>query len=62
MECAGRLVVRMAMFRLEAKVFSREKRGRSVIAAAAYRAGVKLKDELKDKIFDYARRSKGVVD
>jgi ATP-dependent exoDNAse (exonuclease V) alpha subunit len=51
----------MAMFRLEAKVFSREKRGRSVIAAAAYRAGTKLKDELKDKIFDYARRSKGVV-
>jgi ATP-dependent exoDNAse (exonuclease V) alpha subunit len=52
----------MAMFRLEAKIFSREKRGRSVIAAAAYRAGSKLKDELRDKIFDYARRSKGVVD
>jgi ATP-dependent exoDNAse (exonuclease V) alpha subunit len=52
----------MAMFRLEAKIFSREKRGRSVIAAAAYRAGTKLKDELKDKIFDYARRAKGVVD
>ncbi len=52
----------MAMFRLEAKIFSREKRGRSVIAAAAYRAGVKLKDEIRDKIFDYARRSKGVVD
>lgn len=50
------------MFRLEAKIFSREKRGRSVIAAAAYRAGTKLKDELKNKIFDYARRSKGVVD
>lgn len=52
----------MAMFRLEAKVFSREKRGRSVIAAAAYRAGVKLKDEIKGKIFDYTRRSKGIVD
>ena len=52
----------MAMFRLEAKIFSREKRGRSVIAAAAYRAGVKLKDEIRGKIFDYARRSKGVVD
>jgi ATP-dependent exoDNAse (exonuclease V) alpha subunit len=52
----------MAMFRLEAKVFSREKRGRSVIAAAAYRAGTKLKDELRNKIFDYARRSKGVVE
>lgn len=50
------------MFRLEAKIFSREKRGRSVIAAAAYRAGSKLKDELRNKIFDYGRRSKGVVD
>lgn len=51
----------MALFRLEAKVFSREKRGRSVIAAAAYRAGTKLKDELRDKTFDYARRVKGVI-
>ena len=51
----------MALFRLEAKIFSREKRGRSVIAAAAYRAGTKLRDEIRDKIFDYARRSKGVV-
>jgi len=32
-----------------------------VIAAAAYRAGTKLKDELRDKIFDYARRTKGVI-
>jgi len=52
----------MALFRLEAKIFSREKRGRSVVAAAAYRAGKKLKDEIKEKIFDYARRSKGVVE
>jgi ATP-dependent exoDNAse (exonuclease V) alpha subunit len=52
----------MALFRLEAKIFSREKRGRSVVAAAAYRAGTKLRDEIKDKIFDYARRSKGVVE
>ncbi len=51
----------MALFRLEAKVFSREGRGRSVIAAAAYRAGTKLKDEVRDKIFDYARRTKGVL-
>ena len=51
----------MAIFRLEAKVFSREKRGRSVIAAAAYRAGTRLKDEIRDKIFDYARRTRGVV-
>ena len=52
----------MALFRLEAKIFSREKRGRSVVAAAAYRAGTKLRDEIKNKIFDYARRSKGVID
>lgn len=51
----------MAIFRLEAKIFSREKKGRSVIAAAAYRAGTKLKDEIRDKIFDYARRAKGVI-
>lgn len=51
----------MAIFRLEAKIFSREKRGRSVIAAAAYRAGTKLKDEISGKIFDYARRVKGVI-
>ncbi len=51
----------MAIFRLEAKIFSREKKGRSVIAAAAYRAGTKLKDEIRDKIFDYARRTKGVI-
>jgi ATP-dependent exoDNAse (exonuclease V) alpha subunit len=51
----------MAMFRLEAKIFSREKRGRSVVAAAAYRAGTKLRDEINEKIFDYARRSKGVL-
>jgi ATP-dependent exoDNAse (exonuclease V) alpha subunit len=51
----------MALFRLEAKVFSREKRGRSVIAAAAYRAGTKLVDEVREKTFDYTRRVKGVV-
>ena len=42
-------------------MFSREKRDRSVIAAAAYRAGTKLKDEIRDKTFDYARRVKGVM-
>jgi ATP-dependent exoDNAse (exonuclease V) alpha subunit len=51
----------MAMFRLEAKVFGREKRGRSVIAAAAYRAGTKLVDEVREKTFDYTRRVKGVI-
>lgn len=51
----------MALFRLEAKIFGREKRGRSVIAAAAYRAGSKLRDEGQEKTFDYTRREKGVV-
>lgn len=60
-EAARRLYWCMAIFRLEAKVFSREKRGRSVIAAAAYRAGTKLMDEIRGKIFDYARRTKGVI-
>ena len=52
----------MAIYRLEAKVFSREKRGRSIIAAAAHRAGTKLRDALSDKVHDYTRRMKGVVD
>ena len=51
----------MALFRLEAKIFSREKRGRSVVAAAAYRAGTRLRDELRDRLYDYARRSAGVL-
>ena len=52
----------MAIYRLEARIISRAKRGRSVVAAAAYRAGTKLRDELRDKIFDYGRRLKGVLD
>ena len=52
----------MALYRLEAKVFSREKRGRSVVAAAAYRNGSKIRDERYDKIHDYSRRSKGVIE
>jgi ATP-dependent exoDNAse (exonuclease V) alpha subunit len=59
--CHKRLVWSMAIYRFEAKIISRAKRGRSVIAAAAYRAGTKLKDEIKDKVFDYLRKSKGVV-
>lgn len=51
----------MAIYRLEAKIIGREKRGRSVVAAAAYRAGTKLRDELRDKVYDYARRLKGVL-
>jgi ATP-dependent exoDNAse (exonuclease V) alpha subunit len=51
----------MAIFRLEAKVFSRAGRGRSVVAAAAYRNGGKLKDDSYGKTFDYGRRAKGIV-
>lgn len=47
----------MALFRLEAKVFGREKRGRSVVAAAAYRANpqvladvVKQEDKIRRKL------------
>jgi ATP-dependent exoDNAse (exonuclease V) alpha subunit len=52
----------MALYRLEAKIFSREKRGRSVVAASAYRSGSKIRDERYDKVHDYSRRSKGVID
>jgi ATP-dependent exoDNAse (exonuclease V) alpha subunit len=52
----------MALYRLEAKIFSREKRGRSVVAAAAYRAGNRMRDERYDRIHDYTRRHKGVQD
>jgi ATP-dependent exoDNAse (exonuclease V) alpha subunit len=51
----------MAIYRLEAKIFSRENRGRSVVAAAAYRSGSKIRDERCDMVHDYSRRSKGVV-
>ncbi len=51
----------MAMFRLEAKIFSRENRGRSIIAAAAYRAAKTLEDTRDGRIYDYARRLKGVL-
>ena len=52
----------MAIYRCEARIISREKRGHSVVAASAYRAGLKLKDELSGKMHDYSRRSKGVVE
>jgi hypothetical protein len=57
-----RLVRSMALYRLEAKIFSREKRGRSVVAAAAYRSGSKIHDERCDRIHDYSRRKKGIVE
>jgi len=52
----------MALYRLEAKIIGREKRGRSVVAAAAYRDGRKLHGEREGKTHDYSRRSKGVVE
>jgi ATP-dependent exoDNAse (exonuclease V) alpha subunit len=52
----------MALYRLEAKIFSREKRGRSVVAASAYRSGSRLRDERYEKVHDYSRRSKGVIE
>jgi len=52
----------MALYRLEAKIIGREKRGRSVVAAAAYRDGRKLFGEREGKTHDYSRRSKGVVE
>lgn len=50
----------MAIFRLEVKIFARKKRGHSIIAAAAYRTGKKLKDGRTGEIHDYSRR-KNVV-
>jgi len=51
----------VAIYRCEIRILSRAKTGRSVVAAAAYRAGIKLRDEVRDKIFDYGRRLKGVL-
>lgn len=45
----------MAIYHLNAKVISRSA-GRSATAAAAYRAGVKIKDERMGKVFDYTRK------
>jgi hypothetical protein len=45
----------MAIYHLNAKVISRSA-GRSATAAAAYRAGVKIKDERTGKVFDYRRK------
>lgn len=49
----------MAIFHLSAKAVQRSK-GRSAVAASAYRAGVCLTDERTGEVHDYARRS-GVV-
>ena len=49
----------MAIYHLSIKMISRSS-GRSVVAAAAYRAGEKLKDEELGKIQDYTRKG-GVI-
>lgn len=49
----------MAIFHLSVKIISRSS-GRSAIAAAAYRAGEKLKDEEVEKFHDFSKK-KGVV-
>ena len=49
----------MASYHLTAQPVKRSA-GRSVVAMAAYRAGVKLKDERRGEDVDYRRR-KGVV-
>lgn len=50
----------MAIFRLEAKIISRGK-GHSAVAAAAYRTGLKIRDERAGKTHDYSSRTKGVI-
>ncbi len=49
----------MAIFHLSVKIISRSS-GRSAIAAAAYRAGEKLKNEENGKTHDFSKK-KGVV-
>lgn len=49
----------MAIFHLSVKIISRSS-GRSAIAAAAYRAGEKLKDEEVEKFHDFSKK-RGVV-
>ena len=53
----------MALYRLEAKIVARGQRagGRSVVAAAAYRAGAKLEDQRYQLTHDYSRRQPGVT-
>ena len=47
---------------MRSKNYQPRETGHSVVAASAYRAGLKLKDEHSDKMHDYSRRSKGVVE
>jgi hypothetical protein len=54
----------VAIFRFEVKIIGRADRraGRSVVAAAAYRSGSKLRDERYGKTHDYSRRAAGIAD
>ena len=49
----------IAIYHLSIKIFSRGK-GKSAVAAAAYRAGEIIKNEYDGKVHDYSRK-KGVV-
>ena len=49
----------MAIYHFTAKVISRSK-GRSAVAAAAYRSGSKLHDIRQDLSFDYTQKSEVV--
>ncbi|MGT2501239.1 MobA/MobL family protein [Bradyrhizobium guangxiense] len=49
----------MASYHFSAKIIQRSK-GESSVAAAAYRAGQRLRDDRADRIHDYSRR-RGVV-
>ena len=50
------------MYRCEARIISRKNGRYSVVAASAYRSGSKMRDERTDRIHDYSRRQKGVVE
>ena len=50
----------MAIYRCEAKIISRG-HGHSAVAAAAYRTGTKIRDEVSKRIHDYSGR-KGVIE
>ncbi|CAN5759796.1 hypothetical protein BH24DEI2_BH24DEI2_10500 [soil metagenome] len=45
----------MAIYHLHAQIIKRSA-GRSAVAAAAYRSGELLYDQLEDRVFDYSRR------
>ena len=51
----------MAIYRLEAKIVSRAKGGRSVVAASAYRSASRLRDDRAKMTHDYTARNKDVV-